>query len=821
MPEKKRQEKVKFVPELEKSITEISVAKRRSFEPFIKTFSSTGENVTKLDLGTLVGVFEVSERSEDSAYIVNFLASVARKEYFQNPRRGAVESFEAALQKVNLALAELVKHGNIAWLGELHGALGVFEKNNMHFSVTGETRILLLRNESISDISEGLASEESHIHPIKTFVEVSSGRLAKDDKILLATPGVFSLFPIEILQKNALRMGKEKFIQFLKTALVNELDVAGILLIDIEEKPKEARLSPAQQAKKATAKASASHQNQEPSMVNVFSGKTFEPGERPSLVEDVPFSEKIEPATEYVDSKTGHIYVQGEVSTENPPHPILEHVSLWMKEGVTSLYNGILSQQKLIRKARKKLSILKIALTDAAEESISAAAQVLEKKREQQRILQAEKKQAHEREMAEKKTQAVALPQAPKPQEPSLPIEPPLHVHSEEETPLQSPLATFYQKGERSTLSNKRERNTLILKTPSFKILASLSPLKENTRKVLQNGWGIVVTTTKRLFLESIRISKKASQRFQSLSTPMKRGVLASLCLIALLCVTSVYFIASKQSTPKEASSSPEDTPVLESSEGKKNDFVLHTLTSVSGTIIDFATLNDEIFVVTSSKVINTQSGKEYTIPSSTGAIILATPMKDLGLLFLVSDQNEVFSFSPIGNNNFSKNNLPVPENTTISSAGTYLTYLYTLDQKNNQIYRFPRAEGGFGESTTWLKESITTTEKSQIAINEKVFLTLDGGTVTAFFRGKKEKDFQIPGETSFIEDISVSSESGKVLALDTKNSRVIIWDQEGNLLGEYSSPKLSLANHIAFREKTNEVIFSEGSTLSSLKIQE
>lgn len=74
------------------------------------------------------GIFEIDDSSEDSKYIVNFLFSVAKNEYFCNPRRGATESFEAALHKINVALAEIVKHGNIRWLGKLHGTIAILRE---------------------------------------------------------------------------------------------------------------------------------------------------------------------------------------------------------------------------------------------------------------------------------------------------------------------------------------------------------------------------------------------------------------------------------------------------------------------------------------------------------------------------------------------------------------------------------------------------------------------------------------------------------------------------------------------------------------------
>ena len=93
MKEKKTPLKKTVAGELSRSFHEILVADKRAYEPFVKVFQAVGENVSKLDLGSLVGVFEVDEKSEDAAYIVNFLASVANKEYFNNHRRGPIESF--------------------------------------------------------------------------------------------------------------------------------------------------------------------------------------------------------------------------------------------------------------------------------------------------------------------------------------------------------------------------------------------------------------------------------------------------------------------------------------------------------------------------------------------------------------------------------------------------------------------------------------------------------------------------------------------------------------------------------------------------------
>ena len=219
---------------LKKNIADILVASH-SHEPYIIAFRYSGDNVASQAHGTLIGFFEIDVHDEDSAYIVNFLASVAKKEYFANVRRGPVESFEAALHKVNVALSELVKHGNISWLGHLHGALGILVKTTLHFSVTGEGSIFLFRDKTFRSISEGLIDENAEPHPLKTFVEIASGELFPEDRALFLSPSVWRLFSPGDIERGASRFTPDVLERFLRTALVNELDSAAAILITCEE----------------------------------------------------------------------------------------------------------------------------------------------------------------------------------------------------------------------------------------------------------------------------------------------------------------------------------------------------------------------------------------------------------------------------------------------------------------------------------------------------------------------------------------------------------------------------------------------------------
>jgi hypothetical protein len=285
--------------ELVKIITPIAVINKKPLKPYIELFEFQPENIIQKPLGQLLGVFEIKDFSEDSAYIVNFLTSVVRKEYYINPRRSAPESLEASLHKVNVALSELVEHGNTNWLGRFDAAICSIEKNILHFSVTGSARVILIRNGILTDISEGLEPESDEAHPIKTFVNVSSGKLEDADRIIITTGDIFEIFSPTELKKSSLRFPGEKFIQFIKTALVNELDLAGTIILEVQH-PAEAEKS---RTKRETGK--------ETEIPNVFSESAFLKDKKKTAKEkelpEVMEQEKI------VDSKTGHIYLQEEI----------------------------------------------------------------------------------------------------------------------------------------------------------------------------------------------------------------------------------------------------------------------------------------------------------------------------------------------------------------------------------------------------------------------------------------------------------------------------------------------------------------------------
>jgi hypothetical protein len=327
-------------PEIKVTINPLSIVNDLKLKPYIESFSHSPANIVQQPLGNLLGFLKVRDTSEDSAYIVNFLSSVIKKEYYINPKRFVENSFDSALHKANVALSELAKNGNINWLGMIDSAVCVFEKNNFHFSVTGEAKILLLRNNALTEISEGLADLEEEPHPLKTFVNVSSGSIQPGDKIIITSDDLFRVFSLTEIKKNANRFQGEKFVQFLHTALVNELEAAETIIVDVSE------------AEKITKKREKEREPEE-EVANVFSEKAFR---EPVYTKAEGVSEKNRPASDFIDEKTGHIYVQQEDKTGSHQENrfylfwflLLEHLSdfrFWLKEKARKLL--YLGRQKL------------------------------------------------------------------------------------------------------------------------------------------------------------------------------------------------------------------------------------------------------------------------------------------------------------------------------------------------------------------------------------------------------------------------------------------------------------------------------------------
>ncbi|KKQ01538.1 MAG: Erythrocyte binding protein 1, partial [Candidatus Moranbacteria bacterium GW2011_GWD2_36_198] len=835
------------IKELEKTISPILVVNNSSLKPYVELFEYAPENIYQQPLGSLVGFFEVKEFSDESAYVVNFLTSVLKKEYYINPKRPVTESLDSALHKVNIALSELAKHGNVEWLGKINAAICVLEKNNAHFSVSGDAKIFLYRNQSLSEISEDLASDSLEPHPLKTFVNVSSGRLEKNDRMLITSADIFHILPIIEIKKNFQRFEGDKFVQFLKTALSNQIEMIASVVVEMSE------VIPIAATKALPRKKSSK-------AVNAFSQQSFASAKDTETLAQEQENElemTILPADaeqEYTDEKTGHIYVQGEVNENNEnANPQMNLYWDMIKEKISqgsyltkneirkrfSLYKKQLAKKKELRRIEKEKQQLL-----AAEEA---------KRLEEERVLQ---EIQHEQQIAEEQQLAkLHLEEENQRQQENLAQENILAKaevtkkktaakikvtnidaeESESEPTADSQLsfkeklrlARLEQQGNAVIdLKNKTTKETetfeeeiiiqpeiqfetveTISKTTKFKALAL-----ENIKKILPLSKKLIAHT--KIWLSKIgAIAKNRSHvakpnKLANIITPhfSKIGKLFShfsgkqklfiLFALALIFIAPLFIVRFLNRPKAPTIVELQDVPLTQIgalASDKNIDFNTQVQTILSNSNIVTALIaNNNPTVVTKNSVIVLQNNqpKEFPIPTDSGAAVSATYMKDLSLVLIFTDSNKILSFSPISEK-FASNNIDLSNISSGSPIGTYLTYLYMLDQKNNQIYRFPRADGGFGEKTSWLKDSTSLTNVSEITIDDNIYAISDN-KILKFFKGKAV-DFSLESSTTPInfDKIYTTPDLQNFYALDTQNSRLVSYSKDGNIIKQYHNEAL------------------------------
>jgi len=736
----------KKIPELEPYFESILFCNEKKLRPFIEIFICEPENVAQQKLGTLLGIFEISDFSEDSSYISNYLISVIKKEYFSKLKRGSIESFEAALHKANLALSKLAEHGSIGWIGKFNAIIASIEKNNIHLSQAGTVSALLLRSTTLTDISEGLAPEEGELTPLKTFVNVTSGRLEEEDKVIIATENIFNIFSFDEIKKSALNFSKEEFGRFLRTALSNELDKSAVLIVDIGKKmelPEPIRKN---------------------GPINVFSQEAFSKSsslaKRKTLEEEFEESIQKEVLEEKSKEKNGHLYIkEAEVPLLEQPSKsneiwidMEEKAGRMMHRLKISFKNLIFSIWDLISKIKfipwKKIFF---AIWSAIKYVLISAKTFL--------LIISKKIAGFFIKNPEEKTEPATIPE---------------NIESKRIDEL------FLQKPQLLAIEEKK-----------FSILPNFNHLKNA--------------------LSSMSYEKK---------------IYAILIILAIIIIP--YFIVKVERNIQEkkveelAIQQQEITPEIVIPLADDNNVfrIENLIENYSGeNISKIINLNDKIFAVSASEIISLETNEKFPIPQELGSADISCPMDDLNLILLINKQTKkIQSWSP-ASKKFQVNNIVVTENAEISDAQTYLTYIYLIDSKNNQIYRYPRAEGGFGEKVDWKKDTTNISTANSVAINENLFLA-NGKDIFKFYRGKKQ-DFSIETTATSIAPLKLWTKRDNVnlYALDKENSRIVKLDPNGAIISQFYNPEITSAIDFTVNESINNIFFTTSEKIQSFQM--
>ena len=141
------------------------------------------------------------------------------------------------------------------------------------------------------------------------------------------------------------------------------------------------------------------------------------------------------------------------------------------------------------------------------------------------------------------------------------------------------------------------------------------------------------------------------------------------------------------------------------------------------------------------------------------------------------------------------------------------------MDSHANQIYRYPRAEGGFGTKVNWQKDDTDLSKVSDISVNENIF-AVSSDAIIKLFKGKKQ-DFSVEETATPLsfDKIYVAKNNSEIYILDKKNSRIVRLSPEGNILTQYYSEKIKEASAFSVDEEKNIIYFSVEDKIFSFNI--
>lgn len=163
-------------------------------EQIFDSFIYEPENIYEKKLGNLYMVGELKNSLPQNSKFLDKIAQLLKKNYYTLSLSSPEKALSQDLKKINEYFGEEVKNNNVSWLGNLNFAILSLKDFNLFFTKTGDIKILLLRAGQIIDIGKNLDLREIEPYPLKIFLNVVSGKLAKNDIILVLTKGIFEFF---------------------------------------------------------------------------------------------------------------------------------------------------------------------------------------------------------------------------------------------------------------------------------------------------------------------------------------------------------------------------------------------------------------------------------------------------------------------------------------------------------------------------------------------------------------------------------------------------------------------------------------------------
>lgn len=157
------------------------------------SFCFEPQNVYEKRMGGLYMVGLLKNVLPQNIRFLDKLVRVIREKYYKTISSTPEKSLKESLKKANDYLEQIAKAGDVSWLGNLNFGVVAAKDSELHFTKTGDLKIVLMRRGHVVDIDEKLRFEGIEPFPLKVFGNIVSGKLAENDLILVSTKEIYNL----------------------------------------------------------------------------------------------------------------------------------------------------------------------------------------------------------------------------------------------------------------------------------------------------------------------------------------------------------------------------------------------------------------------------------------------------------------------------------------------------------------------------------------------------------------------------------------------------------------------------------------------------
>lgn len=155
------------------------------------------------------------------------------------------------------------------------------------------------------------------------------------------------------------------------------------------------------------------------------------------------------------------------------------------------------------------------------------------------------------------------------------------------------------------------------------------------------------------------------------------------------------------------------------------------------------------------------------------------------------------------------------------AGLGLYLTNIYVLDKKSNQVIKLVAAEDGYAKAN-YLKSDVDLLGARGMAVDTSVWILFSDGGIKKFTRGIQDS-LSVSGLEEPLKNptkIFTNTDTKNIYVLDKGNSRIVVFTKEGVYSAQYQAAVIRNAQDFDVQEADKKIFVLSGDKIWEIPIK-